>query len=71
MVVALPIDRWSAPESINMFDGGGLTFWDGPRNASSVHNDNEIHYAIRSGDVAFIDRYIVLFVFALFCELLI
>ena len=30
-VVALPVDRWSAPESVNSWHGhgGGLTFWDG------------------------------------------
>lgn len=47
IVVALPIDRWSAPESENAFEGGGLTFWDG---------GNEIHYDTRSGDLALIDR---------------
>ena len=47
LVVALPIDRWSAPESTNAFEGGGLTFWDG---------GNEIHYDTRSGDLALIDR---------------
>jgi len=50
VVVALPIDRWSAPESENAFEGGGLTFWDG---------GNEIHYDTRSGDLALIDRYVV------------
>jgi hypothetical protein len=31
VVVALPIDRWSAPYEVNSFEGhgGGLTFWDG------------------------------------------
>jgi hypothetical protein len=31
VVVALPIDRWSAPHEVNSFEGhgGGLTFWDG------------------------------------------
>jgi hypothetical protein len=29
VVVALPVDRWSAPEHCNSFQGGGLTFWDG------------------------------------------
>uniref|UniRef100_A0A7S3PDM7 Fe2OG dioxygenase domain-containing protein n=2 Tax=Amphora coffeiformis TaxID=265554 RepID=A0A7S3PDM7_9STRA len=47
VVVALPIDRWSAPESENAFEGGGITFWDG---------GNEIHYDTRSGDLALIDR---------------
>ena len=47
VVVALPIDRWSAPESVNAFEGGGLTFWDG---------GSEIHYDTRSGDLALIDR---------------
>lgn len=53
IVVALPVDRWSAPESENSFvgHGGGLTFWDGPRG-----KPNEVHYDTRSGDVAFIDR---------------
>ena len=55
VVVALPIDRWSAPEEINSFvgHGGGLTFWDGK------HSDGtpvETHYETRSGDLAFIDR---------------
>ena len=32
VVVALPIDRWSDPNGIpKTFEGGGLTFWDGPR----------------------------------------
>jgi hypothetical protein len=35
IVVALPVDRWSAPEPINTFEGGGLTFWDGRRRVSS------------------------------------
>lgn len=52
VVVALPIDRWSAPESVNSFEGygGGLTFWDGKKGAE------EICYDTRCGDVAFIDR---------------
>ena len=62
-VVALPIDRWSAPEEVNSFvgHGGGLTFWDG-RDPSSTSTKGgrgrprEIHYETRSGDVAFIDR---------------
>ena len=50
VVVALPIDRWSAPESENTFEGGGLTFW---------YGRNEIHYDTRSGDLALIDRYVL------------
>ena len=55
VVVALPIDRWSASEEENSFDGhgGGLTFWDG-KDASG--KPQELHYDTRSGDVAFIDR---------------
>lgn len=51
VVVALPVDRWSAPEAENSFIGfgGGLTFWDGK-------DHEEIHYETRSGDLAFIDR---------------
>lgn len=49
VVVALPVDRWSAPEEENAYEGGGLTFWDGLR-------QNEIFYDTRSGDVALIDR---------------
>uniref|UniRef100_A0A7S2VDP8 Fe2OG dioxygenase domain-containing protein n=1 Tax=Entomoneis paludosa TaxID=265537 RepID=A0A7S2VDP8_9STRA len=49
IVVALPVDRWSAPEEENAFEGGGLTFWDGPR-------QEEIRYDTRSGDLALIDR---------------
>jgi hypothetical protein len=48
-VVALPIDRWSAPKHVNAFEGGGLTFWDG-------RGKQEIHYDTRAGDLAFIDR---------------
>jgi hypothetical protein len=73
IVVALPIDRWSAPEEVNAFEGGGLTFWDGRQRSSSTASTNtttstttttttapcEIHYDTRSGDVAFIDRYVV------------
>jgi hypothetical protein len=58
IVVALPIDRWSAPESVNAFEGGGLTFWDGRRGQSSS-SPEEIHYDTRSGDIAFIDRYVL------------
>lgn len=43
-VVALPTD---VP-----FQGGGLTFWDG-------RPIQEMHYDTRSGDLAFIDRYVV------------
>ena len=53
VVVALPIDRWSAPESENAFEGGGLTFWDG---RDENGKPCEIHYDTRAGDVAFIDR---------------
>jgi hypothetical protein len=67
IVVALPVDRWSAPESVNAFEGGGLTFWDGRQRVISPSTDGgsssksttapcEIHYDTRSGDVAFIDR---------------
>lgn len=51
MVVPLPIDRWSAPEEVNSFDGhgGGLTFWDG-------RGRSELRYDVRAGDIAFIDR---------------
>jgi hypothetical protein len=52
VVVALPVDRWSSGD--HEFEGGGLTFWDG-RDSSG---DNSIHYDTRSGDVAFIDRYV-------------
>lgn len=62
LVVALPIDRWSAPESVNSFVGGGLTFWDG--RDSSTGEPQEIHYETKSGDVAFIDRCVKLFVFS-------
>ena len=50
-MIALPIDRWSAPEEVNSYEGhgGGLTFWDG-------RNHEEIDYATQSGDVSFIDR---------------
>jgi len=57
VVVALPIDRWSAPEHLNAFEGGGLTFWDGQRIGSDgSKRPEEIHYDTRSGDLAFIDR---------------
>lgn len=66
-VVALPVDRWSAPEEINSFygHGGGLTFWDGkeavPKNGTDTSKrpkfrPREIHYDTRPGDIAFIDR---------------
>ena len=56
VVVALPVDRWSASEEENSFigHGGGLTFWDG----KDGKRPREIHYETRSGDVAFIDRYV-------------
>jgi hypothetical protein len=60
VVLALPIDKWSAPEEVNTFVGGGLTFWDGKNNANSTQDAStqprEIHYDTRSGDLAFIDR---------------
>ena len=59
VVVALPIDRWSASMDINQFEGGGLTFWDGKTTtAAGKIQPDEIHYDTRSGDVAFIDRYV-------------
>lgn len=60
VVVALPVDRWSAPESVNSFEGGGLTFWDG-KSIDTVSGETKVletHYDTRSGDVAFIDRYV-------------
>jgi hypothetical protein len=59
IVVALPIDRWSAPFEVNQFEGGGLTFWDGKvrDEATRKFMPEEIHYDTRSGDIAFIDRY--------------
>ena len=53
VVVALPIDRWSAPEEVNSFDGGGLTVWDGK---DSSGRPIQMDYATRSGDVTFLDR---------------
>lgn len=55
VVVALPIDRWSASEEVNSFEGhgGGLTFWDGKDSAGRHH---EMDYATQGGDVSFIDR---------------
>lgn len=66
LVVALPIDRWSAPESVNSFvgHGGGLTFWDGKDLATG--KPLEIHYETRSGDVALIDRYVVFNIYILY-----
>lgn len=44
---------------INQFEGGGLTFWDGKTTtAAGKIQPDEIHYDTRSGDVAFIDRYV-------------
>lgn len=56
LVLALPIDRWSASEEENSFEGhgGGLTFWDGKN--PTTDRPLEIHYETRSGDVGFIDR---------------
>jgi hypothetical protein len=60
IVVALPIDRWTASEETNSFEGfgGGLTFWDGltQRSTSGERVPEEIVYDTRSGDIAFIDR---------------
>lgn len=69
-VVALPVDRWSAPYDVNSFEGygGGLTFWDGKEHVVVADSDEEgatartqsrpreIHYDTRSGDIAFIDK---------------
>jgi hypothetical protein len=43
-VVALPVDRWSAPPSQNSFEGygGGLTFWDGRERVDTANVDAEI-----------------------------
>eukprot|EP00560_Eucampia_antarctica_P006519 CAMPEP_0197824576 /NCGR_PEP_ID=MMETSP1437-20131217/1801_1 /TAXON_ID=49252 ORGANISM="Eucampia antarctica, Strain CCMP1452" /NCGR_SAMPLE_ID=MMETSP1437 /ASSEMBLY_ACC=CAM_ASM_001096 /LENGTH=110 /DNA_ID=CAMNT_0043424255 /DNA_START=276 /DNA_END=608 /DNA_ORIENTATION=- len=54
IVIALPIDRWSASDKVNSFEGGGLTFWDGKDQCTS--RPLETHYDTRSGDLAFIDR---------------
>jgi len=56
LVLALPIDRWSASEEENSFEGhgGGLTFWDGKD--LKTGRPLELHYETRSGDVGFIDR---------------
>jgi hypothetical protein len=48
VVVALPVDRWSGDDLA--FEGGGLTFY--------YSKQPEVHYDTRSGDVAFIDRYV-------------
>jgi hypothetical protein len=58
IVIALPVDRWSAPEEENSFvgHGGGLTFWDGKDPQKKNKAPREIHYETRSGDLAFIDR---------------
>jgi hypothetical protein len=56
VVIALPIDRWFDPEMVNSFQGGGLTFWDGK--AATTGRPLETHYDTRSGDVAFIDRFL-------------
>ena len=59
VVVALPIDRWTASEKDNSFEGygGGLTFWDGIKVSESGKKEtDEITYDTRSGDVAFIDK---------------
>ena len=53
-VVALPMEMGSE------FEGGGLTFWDGQcRDENGNLKQDEIHYDTRSGDVAFIDRYVL------------
>ena len=65
IVVALPIDRWSDSHNENQFEGGGLTFWDG-YDQSTGRRPEEIHYDTRSGDVAFIDRYVQMQLYILF-----
>lgn len=44
-VIALPIDKWSAPYDVNSFEGhgGGLTFWDGkePVPVPVTNNDKD------------------------------
>jgi len=46
VVVALPVDRWSAPYQVNSFEGhgGGITFWDGRESSQEpnqpLHTDN-------------------------------
>ena len=54
-MVALPMDRWSEPYPTLAFEGGGLTFWDGKKHPQQ---QDVIHYDTRSGDIAFIDRYV-------------
>lgn len=61
IVVALPVDRWTASEEENSFEGhgGGLTFWDGRTRLDPDTGRRELEestYDTRSGDVAFIDR---------------
>ena len=58
VVVALPVDRWSASQEESAFEGGGLTFWDGKEFdlVTKKVRTRETHYDTRSGDVAFIDR---------------
>ena len=60
VVVALPIDRWTASQGTNSFEGygGGLTFWDGKiqKRENGKREPEEILYDTRSGDIAFIDR---------------
>ncbi|KAL7522533.1 LOW QUALITY PROTEIN: hypothetical protein ACHAWX_007233 [Stephanocyclus meneghinianus] len=60
VVVALPIDRWTASEEEDLFEGhgGGLTFWDGVKQSDEGGKSEpaEITYNTRSGDVAFIDK---------------
>ena len=63
IVVALPIDRWTASYETNTFEGygGGLTFWDGrlqkkSDTSSGKREPEEIVYDTRSGDIAFIDK---------------
>lgn len=54
VVVALPM------EAEHPFQGGGLTFWDGKTVDPDTGKSKplETHYDSRSGDVAFIDRYV-------------
>ncbi|KAL7531409.1 hypothetical protein ACHAXR_004021 [Thalassiosira sp. AJA248-18] len=62
VVLALPIDRWTASHEENSFEGhgGGLTFWDGRmqkiKSCGNKREPEEIVYDTRSGDLAFIDR---------------
>lgn len=43
LVVALPVDRWTAPEEVNSFEGhgGGLTVWDGRDMSRSANTDTD------------------------------